>query len=339
TIHSLPDELLLEILRYLIAIRSFETQSTAFLNKREERARQCENRVRQLALYSLCFTSRNLRRVATPILYSSFTGSTTSHGLLILKLFHRTVSNSNNASGSNSRLTNHLLYVENRLADHLGNSLSADIRLAEPTHMVQKYFYLLSDIVRRAPNLQHLCVTNLESKDVSFWKYILPGQNHTESSTSTSVAGHGLCKLQALCVQVHTTSFRGKGVTVSFRDICSSMTLVPSLSDFRASTVTAIGPSGPSSSFGNFKSLQRLELTQCVLDFDFVIDIWSACEGLRHVVCAWAYLDCPDGAPSDLYPGLLRHAETLETLHLDLREVRFDNQTSTSPPPQPLGTL
>jgi hypothetical protein len=59
--------------------------------------------------------------------------------------------------------------------------------------------------------------------------------------------------------------------------------------------------------------------------------MWSACKGLQHIVCVWSYLGVADEAtPSDLYSGLLQHAQTLETLHLDLREIRWDYEHTTS---------
>jgi hypothetical protein len=328
---GLPDELLLEILLCLSTIRSYETQSWAFQNKQKESARQRENHTRQLALFNLCLTSQHLRRIATPILYASFTGSATWHGIEPLRLFHRTISRREEATSSFGNYAKCLQYVENRLSDYLGRNLYADTDLPDAAQMVARYFYLLADIVKCAPNLQHLCVASLETNAISLWNYILPRPNEAAASARTVIAEHGLSKLQTLCVQLHTKGYGLGAEAASFRRICSSMTAVPSLADFRASGVMTTEFPGPDLGAGAFKTLQRLELIECVLDIDEVVDMWSACEGLRHIVCVWSYLSVEDEAtPSDLYPGLLLHAQTLETLHVDLREIRWDYEDTTS---------
>ncbi|KAF1935066.1 hypothetical protein EJ02DRAFT_460695 [Clathrospora elynae] len=336
TFGGLPEELIQETLLHLSSIRSSEPQSTAFRDKKKEKARQCENRLRQRTLHTLCLTSHHLRRIATPILYASFTGSATWQGIEPMKLFHRTILSPDYAVGLKIKLAEYVLYVENRLSDYLGNSLHDGTELSGASHMVARYFYLLADVVRHVPNLQHLSVVSLETNDVSFWTYVLPADAGTEAPAACRIfAGHGCRKLQTLCAQIHTEGYGVGADAASFRRICSAMTTVPLLSDFRASGVMTSGLSVPF--YESFKNLQRLEITECVLDLDLVVDIWSACDGLRHITCAWAFLDCWDESPSDLYPGLLRHAETLESLHLDLGEVRFDYASSETL--KVLGTL
>jgi hypothetical protein len=336
SLQDLPVELILEVVRHLGCIRSHDPQSTAFKEKEQEKARQCENHARQLALHSLCLTCHRLRTIATPTLYSSFVGSATWHGYAPLQLFHRTISSPNNATGLKIRLADSLQYVENRLSDYLGNSLYDDTEFYGAIHMVAQYFYLLADIVRLAPNLQHLSVVSLETDEVSFWNYLLPGNLGTWAPpVSSQVASHGLPKLQTLCFQIHTEGYGFGPDAAWFRRICSAMTSVSPLSDLRASGVMTSATTLPL--FGSFKNLQRLDITECVLDFEEVVDIWKACGGLRHIVAEWAFLNCGGEAPSDLYPGLLQHAKTLETLHLDMREVRFNNALAASP--QILGSL
>src|SRR5690349_18836900 len=121
SLECLPDELLSYIVLHLSTIRSHETQSTAFKQKDTEKRRQRENRLRQLSLHSLCLTSHHFNRVATPILYASFTGSTTRHGIVPLRLFRRTSAEINSSNGK--KYVGYLQYVENRLADYLGNDL------------------------------------------------------------------------------------------------------------------------------------------------------------------------------------------------------------------------
>ena len=197
--------------------------------------------------------------------------------------------------------------------------------------MVARYFLLLADIVRCAPNMQHLSVASLETNDISFWNRVVHRRDEAASSGPTLLAVNGFRNLQTLCVQLHTKGYGLGRDAASFRRICSAMASLPSLVDFRASGVMTTEFPGPDLSIGAFKSLQRLELIECVLDIYEVVDLWSACKGLRHINCIWSYLTVDAGAtPSDLYPGLLPHIRTLETLHLDLREVRWDYEHTRS---------
>jgi hypothetical protein len=320
--YSLPDELILEVMRYFDCIRSYEPQSSAFKEKRKERSRQCKNRESQVVLHSLCLSSRRLREIATPILYASFVGSATWHNLKSLQLFYRTISGLKPGLGMQVRFGEYLHYIENRLSDHLGNSLSEDSKQSGATLMVTEYFRLLAGIVVSAPNLQHLSIVSLEMSKVSFWTYILP-----DSSTpgSPEIAFHGLQKLKTICFQLHALSSHVNPQIDWFRRILSAMVSVPMLTQFWASSVIRNGPT--MSLQGTFKKLERFNITECMLDFEEVVACWEACEGLRHITCEWAFLDCSDEAlsstPQDLYNGLLRHKSALKTLYLDMREVRF----------------
>lgn len=322
SLYDLPDELILETVHHLSTIRTFEPQSTAFREKKKERARQSENRIRQTALHSLCLTSRRIRCIATPALYASFVSFGTQHGYKTLKLFHRTISNPADTIDLKVHVATYIHYVENRLSDYLGNSLLDDSATDDVEEMAAHYFLLLSDIVRHAPNIQHLSIVSLEVDEVSFWRYILPGDSGTWAPPpSVKIASHGLCQLQYLSFQLLNEVYDMSPDAASFLRICSAMSSIPSLIDLRASSVVTYGLT--TSFNGFFKNLQRLEITQCVLDFDEVGELWSGCEALRHITCEWAFLDCAFEKLSDLNPGLLRHTKTLETLNLDLREVRF----------------
>ncbi|KAH3907677.1 hypothetical protein HBI56_180820 [Parastagonospora nodorum] len=334
TLEDLPDELVLEIVQGLGCIRSYETQSTAFKNRAKEIGRQCENRARQLALHSLCLTNHRLRGIATPILYASFCGSLTWYGSKPLQLFYRTVRGSNTGSDRRVRYLEYLQYIENRLADNLGNSLHRDSSHADTTDMAANYLQLLADIAVCAPNLQRLCVVSLETSSISFWQYVIPGGGYPpfEDKAITSV----FQKLESASLQIHAESasvYTAKEVAW-FHSICSSMVSVPKLKDFRASGVTS--QNWTPKIHGAFKQLQRLEFTECCLDIEDVVDIWNACQGLRHIVCEWAFLIATGTKPSDLYTALLRHSKTLQTLHLDMREVRTDDGFTAS---ERLGSL
>ncbi|KAF2819234.1 hypothetical protein CC86DRAFT_148977 [Ophiobolus disseminans] len=318
TLERLPDELILEVVNYLGCILSHEPQSTAFKKKQEETARQRENHQRQLALHALCLTSHRFRRITTPMLYTSFVSAATSYSFKPLQLFHRTVCNAGPAAGLQNRLAEYLLYVENRLSDYLGNSLYKDTESDDAILMVTEYFRLLADIVNHAPNLQHLTVVSLEANEVSFWKHILPNDGN---QSLTTIPNHGFQKLQSLSFQTHTKAYRLDSPVASFRRICSAMTAAPMLTDLRASGVMTNDTNLPLS--GAFTRVQRMEITECVLDFAEMSELWAACNGLRHIICEWAFLDHERGSPAHLYEGLLRHENSLETLHLDMREVRM----------------
>jgi hypothetical protein len=321
-IDSLPDELVLEVVNHFACIRSHDTQSIAFKEKKKEKARQRENRERQLVLHALCLSCHRLRSIATPILYASFVSSATIYSFKTLRLFHRTICVSGQSVDPKICLAECLQYVENRLSDHLGNSLLADTNsnADEALLMVPQYFSMLADVVNHAPNLKQLTVVSLETADVSFWKDILP---EVSDQTSTTVAIHGLQKLQSLCFQMNTNN---SGHVAWFRRISSAMTSIPMLTDFRASGVMTSNAKLPS--LGTFERLKRIDITYCVLEFEEISEIWAACNNLRHIACHWAYLNNEAVSPSELLPSLLRHAKTLETLSLDFREVRM----SKSPP-------
>ena len=328
TITDLPDELILEIIRYFSCIRSNEPQATAFKEKEKEKSRQLENRTRQVALHSLCLTTHRLRHIATPNLYASFAGTATYHGYEPLKLFHRTLSNPGNGFGLKVRLTEFLQYAENRLCDYLGNNLYEDTDFYAAVYMVSHYFELLADIVKHAPNLQLLSIVSLESYDVSFWKYLTPSNNELSDIRSCgNSVGHRFRKLRTLCFQVHTGGQEFGVNAAALGRICVAMMGAPCLTDIRASGVTSsdLNPSP----FGTFKKLRRIEITECLLDLEDVVGVLAACKDLQHIVCDWAYLDCREAdALSNLFNGLLRHNETLETLLLDMREVRFEDTLS-----------
>jgi hypothetical protein len=287
SIQSLPNELILEIVQQLGCIRSYETQSTAFKERAREKARQCENRIRQLALHSLCLTSRRLHSIAVPILYASFCGSLTWHGCKPLKLFHRTMTNSNTGSSSRSRYSEYLQYIENRLADYLGNSLHQDSAHGNTPGMAAEYLRMLAEVAVFAPNLQNLCVVSLETEFISFWQNVIPGGGRPPLEHKAITAFQ---KVQSISLQIHTeTASRTVSDNVAwFHSICSAMASVPNLTDLRASGVTS--SSWTPTFQGAFKKLRHLEFTECCLDIGDVAEIWSVCDELRHIVCEWAFL-------------------------------------------------
>ncbi|EMD67519.1 hypothetical protein GGP41_007402 [Bipolaris sorokiniana] len=326
---GLPDELLLGILLHFSTIRSFETYSTTFDEREKEIARQRENRLRQISLSNLCLTSRHLNRLAIPALYAAFTGSSTWFGIGSLRRFHHEIT----APRKDSTYASHLQYVENRNTDREGRNIFANLDDPSDLYMIKEYFSLLAGVINSAPNLQHINVTSTETSKVSFWKHVI-NEKYTVTSRFTLLAGHGLGRLKTLCIQ---TDFEeeeeDQEVRESFFDsICSAMASVPSLSDIRATGAMVKASIRPKVNFGQFRNLQRLEMTECLIDFRSMGMILSACEGLRHIVCSWNYLDCLEQTIADFRPGLLKHSHTLETLFLDFRKVRHDTGVSIEDP-------
>ncbi|KAH7087454.1 hypothetical protein FB567DRAFT_346086 [Paraphoma chrysanthemicola] len=319
TLCDLPDELLLHVTHQLRCTRSLQPQSTAFKEKAKEKARQCENRRNQLALHALCLTNRHLHKIATPLLYRSFIGSATSFGLKPLELFQRTITTAQSTTKPGSPLVHNLKYVENRLSDYLGNSLYADTEKDDVVTTASRYFSLLAEIVNHAPNIQHLSVVSVEAPGVSFWETVLVNEHN--SGGRLLAADHGFAMLESLCLQIHTQGHDSHRSQTVFSQICSATTGMPRLQDLRASGIIADGlpPALP----GRLEKLVRLEITECMLEVNEIINLWAACDGLQHIVCVWAFLHTDTLSRSDLYEALLRHRETLQSLHLDMREVRI----------------
>lgn len=322
---ELPDELVLEIFNHFACVQSYEPQSVAFKRREEEKARQRENREKQLALYALCLTSHRTRAIATPILYSSFVSCTTLYSLKPLQLFNRTICSSEPATGLNVRFADCVQYIENRLSDYLGNSLRADIADVngeEGLLMVSKYFTLLAEVVTHAPNLQHLNIVSIELDNDSFWEYLLPAElDHAPAAIAT----HGFRKLQSLSMQLQSKNYGLHTKAPLFRNIYSALASVPSLRDLRVLGVLGALPAPPL--FSMFKMLERFEITECGMDPAEIAIILAACKSLRYITCHWAYVDVSTASCSQLYSGLLQHAKSLQFLCLDMRAVRVEGLT------------
>ncbi|KAH7117137.1 hypothetical protein B0J11DRAFT_442813 [Dendryphion nanum] len=318
---DLPDEILLQILAYLRIIRSYKTQSQAFRLKQEEITRQSKNRQREAAFYSLCLTSKRLHRVATPVLYEAFVNTTTWQGFKPLCLFLRTISQC-------SSLAYHVQYIENRLWDYLGNGLYDDLEFYGATEMVREYYETLATVIRLCRNISHLTVVSLETAEVSLWRGLIQLK-----SSPTQMASHGFLKLHTLCLQIHTEDY-GLGEESSwFRRIANALLTVPTLKTLRASGVT----SGDSAFVtGEYQSLETIDISECILDFDEVVQIASASPKLKHFGCSWAYLNSQGFHLPDLYASLNTQKKSLEYLCLDTREVRFCAEDF---PFQPFGSI
>lgn len=327
SLYDLPDEIILEIVRSLEAIRSHKTQSVAFTHKRIEKERQRENHIRQRTLYALCLASHRLRCIALPTLYTSSITCATWDGLRRLQLFYRTISNFNNALGQTKRLAEHIRYVENRLADYLGNSLQDDEVFQQQS--ASTYFQLLAKIVLCAPNVENLCVVSLEHEDITLWSHLL--------SKSHCSINHGSAKLACLSCQIHTypqSSMPGFSV---FERISQTLGSFSMLSELRVSGATIDQNRRLALRLGDIPSIRRLDLTECNLETLDLANMLQACRNLRHFTCRWSFMNGPCGRLSQLHGALLAHADTLETLILDPREVSYGPYHV--PGPNALGSL
>jgi hypothetical protein len=313
---DLPDELLLQVVRFLEAIRSYETQSAAFKDKDKEKARQRENNIRQRSLHALCLTSQRLRRLSLPFLYSSSITCATASGLKSLQLLQRTLTSPIHALGQSKRLSEHLRYLENRTADYKGNSLQDDEVFRSQQGPVATYFQLLAGLVLLAPNLNHICVVSLEHDDTSLWTHLL-------ETTQCIHLRNGTSKLRHLLVQIHANGWdTSTDFSVSER-LIQQLPAFTMLQDLRISgAITQRAgtlPLLPSKSL----DLRRLDLTENALDIDDAADLLLACKNIRHFTCKWTLYNDVYVNPSVLRKALLAHANTLEILSLDWREVRF----------------
>jgi hypothetical protein len=231
SLSGLPVELVLEILHHFRIIRCYEMYPGPWTYKSKENTRQFENNILQQSLRSVCLTSRLLNRIAIPMLYASFTGSVTRYGLKRLRLFRETTM-AFYFSGGNC--IEHLQYVEVRISATRRKSLYADsLQQIDPSNYdrdgsageevpdaahLAAYYHLLADIIRWAPNLQHIFAEVPETSDVSFWKHLIHGQSTTTALTTTTVAGQGFDKLRTLCLPMRRASSLHSGFA-SFRRI------------------------------------------------------------------------------------------------------------------------
>lgn len=303
----LPAELVLHILSYYHPIRSYEPQAQAFKQKAKEKDRQRENHLRRKTLCALSLTSNRLKRIAEPVLYSAFVGCLTWMGVRSLSLFHRTVT-------EEPALARCVRYIEIRLSDYQGNGLYDDLELYGAVDMVKKYFETLAAIIFRSTNLVHLSVVSLETFDVSLWRHLVKTENH-----NPRMAMQKYSKLRTLCVEIHTEDYGLDDGWACFGRITNALVTVPTLERILASGVTG-GCTSPVP--GKFASLTTIDISECILELDEVIQLVTACNQLRRFGCHWGYLRSPRFHLPDLNAALRAHKSSLEYFRLDAREVR-----------------
>lgn len=326
-LYDLPDEVLLEIVHVLSAIRSFETQSKAFVRKRIEKDRQRENHLRQKSLHALCLTSHRFRYLSLPTLYESSTTCATQKGLRQLELLHRTLRNPDNGLYHPKRLSQYILYVENRLADYEGNSLDDDEHFQDE-HLTT-YLQHLATLTQLAVNMEHLCVVSLELNEIGFWSHVL---NDTRSSNVGIYT-----KLGCLSAQIHAFPWVQGADLPAPQRLLEFFCLLPSVSELRVSGAMSVPNSGLEFRPGEMQSIQRLDLIESNVDMYEVADLLLACPNLRDFTCEWHYVRDIDVGPSVLHDALLARGDTLKNLTLDWGELRSD--WAPAPDSSMLGSL
>ncbi|KAF2114763.1 hypothetical protein BDV96DRAFT_493923 [Lophiotrema nucula] len=195
--------------------------------------------------------------------------------------------------------------------------------------MVQDYFMMLGLIIQRCRNLAHLTVVSLETSDVSFWKALLLDKVAPPRFTT-----HGFARLRTLALQLHTEDYGLGEESTLFPRIYNALASVPSLQQLRASGVVSDGSCTTTSD--QVRSLDTIDITECILDLQDVLNIASGSTALKHFSCSWAYLNSQGFNIPDLFPILLSHKDTLESLVFDAREVRFN---ANDYPRQSIGSL
>lgn len=309
---ELPDELIVHIFSGYHTVRSGQPQSQAFRNKEIERERQRNNCTKKRTLYALCLTDRRLRKICTPMLYSSFHGSTTLHGIKPLRTFFNTITD-------NKELAGYVQYIENRLSDYLGNDLLHDTEAHDAEDMVPEYFSKLASVIRLCPNIQQMCVVSIESNDISLWDHLVSVEPF-----------RGLTKLHTLAFQTNTKeeyAFSWKGP--AFSRICTALSIIPSLHRMSVSGAVSLRDLNVPIR-GTFENLHCVEIEESMVDLRDIDGLLNACNRLKTFKCHWAFLTLrlPHGY-IDLLPSIVKHKDTLETLWLVPQLVDF---SSMDPP-------
>ena len=72
-----------------------------------------------------------MRRLAIPVLYASFIGTSTEHGCVSVHLFQRTLSYQHPSLGVRFPFRKYVRYIESRMAGYRGKSFMDDITSVE----------------------------------------------------------------------------------------------------------------------------------------------------------------------------------------------------------------
>jgi hypothetical protein len=183
------------------------------------------------------------------------------------------------------------------------------------------------------PNIQQMSVISAESPIFTFWGRLL---DIVEVDASTYLEGNSrriprqsLRKLQKLTFQTNVSETYMEQHTVDFNRIYLALLAGSPITELRASGVTGGLPyQVPPGS--TFKTLQRVEITQCTLPIEDIDNVLSTCDSLRHFFCHWAFLWCHlSYQQTNLLPNLQRQHKTLETLCLMANRTGFDSTSES----------
>lgn len=318
-LERLPDELLLMIAAHLCPIRSFETQSQAFKWKAKEIVRQRDNLLRQKTLAALCRTSRRLCDIFESTLYSAVISTSTLKGRITLA---RVLYSLN----KRPKLAENIRYIENRLSDYRGSSLSDEFNprrhQCRGLAIVADYQWKLATLISKAIHLDHLCVVSLET-ETTLWRYLLPqNQAVVNDKTSKPLALHGFPQLRTICLQAHTSSW-----LLSQRsrtgDLFGTLFSAPRLNEIYASSMTRHRE--PQFTIPRSSTINSLHLFECMLGLEEVCALVDACTALRSF--GWSRPSCVTGfASRPFLKSLSAHRDTLRELRLDFAHaMRHDH--------------
>lgn len=157
-----------------------------------------------------------------------------------------------------------------------------------------------------------MSIVSLENFYTSLWKHIHGRHSQRDDETIPPSSCHSLLKLKKLSIQ---NNGGGGGVDSLDKILCkfsecSLLTEIRILGVSGYFTTATIG-------YPSFKQLQRLVIAETSLFLQCLDAILSKCEGLRHLVCHWYFLECStELQKKGLLPNLLKHSNTLETLWL-----------------------
>ncbi|KAF2731118.1 hypothetical protein EJ04DRAFT_16430 [Polyplosphaeria fusca] len=335
---SLPDELVLEIVRHLQLVRKTSSTSSRGQASNYEDNRQDENAARSGALQALCLVNRHISGIATPILYSSFILdlSTRPDRCPTSLLLHTII--------QKPHLAKNIQYIENRIEDVVSRTSQHDFyewfgsaqrhqreilakgctlwesTLSDNETSWVKHFMEYPDeaeialLIALSPNLAHLYLATVESFPPSIWDFIGFALRGGE------LKPRQYPRLKTLCIELEQRQDWVSGGEW-FRQLASHLPHLPSLEYLHTNGMfcKAASLSLPPRSL----ALTSVYFSNTNLDLREICDFVSACAGLKHFACDYRPLE--DGRTDfhleDLRSALEKHKHTLESLYLDIRHV------------------
>lgn len=135
--------------------------------------------------------------------------------------------------------------------------------------------------------------------------------------------GHGPSKLTHLSIQIHAHTWTFEQEPSVFERINLNLRSFTLLSELRISGASTNRHYEGPIHLGQLPSIRLLDLTECNLEMSEVARLLHACNNVQHFTCKWTFLDNAYYGPCELRAALLARANTLETLILDFRDIRY----------------